>query len=369
MRSRMAYAGFVPCLAALLLAANPAMAQPVAMGDTPKPPVATGDTPKPPVTDPAQLEEAKRHMKAGAAFYNDPRGHRCEEALREFRRAYELSGSLNAVKGMAICALELERDGESIQLYTTYLAGKGASLDPAERAQVESDLNTLKAAVATVTLSADRAGVRVTDVRTPAKGSPVRNTYTLPAKLGIHPGQHVFTAAADGTPDQAWKVEIGNGGSYAHAFTFGTEGGDGGRPTEPPSGPLAPTRPVPASVWATAGLTVALAVPWAVLAVRAKDKNDEYQQENGKAPAAALSNLRNDVKNANLLADVFLGVTLASLTATAVLFFTRPTKMGPRPSWGTPPSPLPSRGVSTGTFTISPRVGVSSGGAALTGWF
>jgi hypothetical protein len=163
MRSPLARAGSTLCLTAICFAAAPACA------DGP-----VGETPRPaPTSDPARLEEAKRHMKAGAAFYKDPSGHKCEEALREFRKAYELSGSLNAVKGMAVCDLELERDGESIDLYATYLAGKRDTVDPAERAQVEADLATLRAAVARVSLSANREGVRVTDVRTPV-GAPRR---------------------------------------------------------------------------------------------------------------------------------------------------------------------------------------------------
>ncbi len=353
MRSRLACTGSAPCLAAICFAAAPACADgPVTAGDIPRisTAVTTGETPKSPaqpVTDPARLEEAKRHMKAGAAFYKDPSGHKCEEALREFRKAYELSGSLNAIKGMAVCDLELERDGESIELYATYLAGKRDTLDPAERAQVEADLATLRAAVARVSLSANAEQVRVTDVRTPARGYAIRNTYPVPtsgARLGVHPGQHVFTASAEGMLDQVWRVEIGNGGAYAHAFSFA------GAPEEEPA-----PRPVPAAVYATAGLTVALAVPWGVLAARAKSLNDDYQRVNGKEPAAQLSDMRNDVKNFNLLADIFLGATLASLTATAVLFFTRPTRPG-RPA----------------SFTSAPlrvMVGVSSGGAVASGWF
>jgi len=327
----------VPWLAAMLLAAAPGSAE-------------TG------APDPARLEEAKRHMKAGAAFYNDPSGHKCEEALREFRKAYALSGSLNAVKGMAICALELERDGESIDLYATYLASKGASIDPAERAQVESDLNTLRAAVATVTLSADHHDVRVTDVRTPAKGYPIRNSYTLPAKLGLHPGQHVITATVDGQPDQPWRVEIANGGTYAHTFTFASAVTMGGPERAPQAPPVVTERPVPASVWATLGLTVALAVPWTVLAVRAKGKDDAYNQQNHHASAAVLTDLQSGVKSANVLADVFLGATLASLTVTALLFFTRPTRRA-------------NPQTNTQTLTLAPLVGVSSGGAVASGWF
>ena len=41
-----------------------------------------GAAPAPAKPDKAQLAEAKKHMEAGAAFYNDPSGHKCEEAYR-----------------------------------------------------------------------------------------------------------------------------------------------------------------------------------------------------------------------------------------------------------------------------------------------
>jgi len=304
--------------------------------------------------DPAAIEEAKKHMKAGAAFYNDPAGHKCEEALREFAKAHDLSGSLNALKGMAICNLELERDGDAIDQYTTYLAGKGATLDPEEKRQLEADLNALKAAVATLRLAADRPGVRVTDVRTPSKGFPIRNSYALPdhgdKQLGIHPGQHVLTASLEGYADQVWKTEIANGGTYAHVFSFPAP--DARPVVPPPAPPVKMTRPVPTAVWVTVGVTGALGIAWGALAVRAKLLNADYAEANGKQPAAQLDAMRSGVKTANVVADVFLGAALASLGTTAVLYFTRPSR------------PAPALGL-----RLAPSVGRSGGGAVLGGSF
>jgi len=306
--------------------------------------------------DPAAIEQAKKHMKAGADLYNDPPvGHKCEEAIGEFAKAYELSGSLNALKGMAICSRELEHDADAIEQYTAYLAGKAGSLDPKEKALFEGDLNALKEAVATVKLSADLPGVRVTDVRTPAKGGPIRNAYNLPdageKALGLHPGDHVLTASLDGFPDQVWKVEIANGGLYTHPFTFK-------RAPEP----VAMTRPVPAAVWVTTGLTGALTVAWGALAIRAKLKNDDYAKQNGHAPAAQLQSMRSDVKTANLVADVFLGAAAAGLGTTLALYFTRPSiRAGSRSG--------PSRPAKAGVITLAPSIGFTGGGAVLGGSF
>jgi hypothetical protein len=316
-----------------------------------------------PAPDPAKIEEARLHMKAGHDFYEDPRGHRCEEALVEFRKAYELSGSLNARKGMAVCNLLLERDGDAIDDYTAFLAGKGASLDPKEKAEVEADLNALKQAVAHVTVRVDADGVRIVDVRTPASGPSVRNGYTLPrgeTRLGLHPGDHVLTASLEGRPDQVWKVTITNGASIAHAFTFGTGPAPAATvaetpPPEPPEPPQGTTRPVPPYVWISGGATLALVVPWVALAVRAKSKNDDYEALNGKAPAAELQALRSDVKNANLVADVFLGLTAAGVATTVVLFLTRPSK--------------PAQASRGRSWTVAPVLGASSGGVVMEGWF
>jgi hypothetical protein len=345
LKARRARAGAALALGALLCGA--AVAAPAhAQGQAPTP---------------AAIDEAKKHMKAGAAFYNDPPvGHKCEEALREFAKAFDLSGSLNALKGMAVCNLELERDGDAIRGYTAYLAGKGSSLDPGEKAQLEADLNALKAAVATVKIAANRPGVRVVDERTPARGYPVRNVYPLAdlgeKQLGIHPGQHVLTASLEGYPDQVWKIDLANGGTFTHVFTFEKSAAPVGPVAPPPVAPVL-TRPVPLSVWVTTGLTGALGIGWAALAVRAKLKNDDYAKVNGKETSAQLTSLRGDVKTANLVADVFLGATVASLGTTLVLYFTRPTKAAPAA-----PAPV-------GGLYLAPTAGISGGGAVLGGSF
>jgi hypothetical protein len=172
--------------------------------------------------------------------------------------------------------------------------------------------------------------VRVTDVRTPSKGFPIRNTYALPdsgeKQLGIHPGQHVFTASLDGYPDQVWKVEIANGGTFTHVFSFQKQDAPPIVAPPPTTAPVAMTRPVPASVWAMTGVTGALGIAWGALAIRAKLLNGDYAAANGKRPVTELETMRSGVKTANVVADVFLGAAVASLGTTAILYFTRPSK-------------------------------------------
>lgn len=320
--------------------------------------------------DDDKLAAAKRHMEAGAAFYNDPSGHKCEEAVREFKKAHELSGSLNALRGAAICSLELERDGEAIAGYEQYLAGKGDKIDPAEKQQIMADLTALKSAVAKVTLRTDRPGVRIVDTRTPARGFPITNRYegrVEGEELGIHPGEHVFTASLDGEPDQVWRVSIANGSVVEHVFAFDEAASAAPVASRSEKEPLATpsgsersakdasgSRPVPTSVYVVGGLTVALAVPTVVFMVLATGKKSDYDAANGHGNTAELEDLRQDVTTMNLLADIGMGVTAASLVTTGILYFTRPTKSDERKA---------------GAWTVTPTVGASNAGALLTTTF
>ncbi len=287
------------------------------------------------------IEQARKHMSAGVAFMQDPDGARYEEAYTEFRKAYELSCSLNALQNLAICAQKLELDGEAIGYYQRYLKEKGNTIAPDTKRQVTKDLAALQAAVAWVTLSCDRPGATVTDVRTPRRGQPVTNIYECsitPKKLGIHPGNHELTAERKGDEDRAWQQSFENGGRYQHTFYFHSEGavtaeGFTDEDLKGPDHQLGPDeladedgeRPVPVYVWVTGGITLALAVPMTIFMVQASSAKSDYDEARGVAPMEEQESLKEDVETNNLLADVFLGATAAGAVTTLILFLTRPT--------------------------------------------
>src|SRR5262249_40115770 len=121
-------------------------------------------------------EDAKVHFQAGVNLLKDPDGARYEEAYREFRAAYGASPSYKILGNLALCAMNLERDGESIEEYQTYLE-HAAELDPAEVKQIQTDLATLTAGIVKVTLNVDQPGVSITDSRMPTRGDKVTNLY------------------------------------------------------------------------------------------------------------------------------------------------------------------------------------------------
>jgi hypothetical protein len=167
-------------------------------------------------------EEAKRHFNAGVNLLQDPEGERVEEAYREFKSAYDISGSPKVLGNMGLCAMRLERDGEAIDAYSRYLR-EVTDIDADERAQIVRDLQTLTVGVVRVTLTVNVPGAIVLDERVPVRGAHVTNTYgpvNDKIEVGIRPGHHVITARLAGYEDATWVVEAYTGGKDQHAFTM-----------------------------------------------------------------------------------------------------------------------------------------------------
>ena len=185
-------------------------------------------------------EEAKSHFAAGVQLLQDPEGEKVEEAYREFRTAFDLSGSPKILGNMGFCAMRLERDGEAIEAYTRYLR-EVPDIDAEERAQIIRDLQTLTIGIARLTIEVDKPGVRIVDVRIPVRGERVTNTYgpitNGKLEIGVRPGHHVVTAKLSDHEDVTWEIDAFAATRDRNAFTMKPRvvatpnAGDGGHGT------------------------------------------------------------------------------------------------------------------------------------------
>ncbi len=156
----------------------------------------------------AHQRRGARHFNAGVNLIQDPDGPRYEEAYREFKAAYAAAPSWKILGNLGIAAMKLERDGEAIDAFKTYLAEGGDQLDPEEKGQVERDLSTLESGVVRLTLSSNPPGALLLDERFPASGNPIQNSYgplNESAVIGLHPGRHRVTARLAGKKDSVWR--------------------------------------------------------------------------------------------------------------------------------------------------------------------
>src|SRR4051812_45658397 len=140
--------------------------------------------------DASAADDGKKAFSAGVILLKDPDGAKYEEALAQFKKAYDLLKSWKVLGNVALCALKLERDGEALEAYEKYLAAGGAEIDAEERAQVDRDLSALRAQLVKVHLDLPSRATRVTDERSTAQGGRIVNEYEASGasiELGMHP--------------------------------------------------------------------------------------------------------------------------------------------------------------------------------------
>lgn len=178
--------------------------------------------PKSPAQTVQITEKARELFRTGVTLLQDPDGARYEEAYQQFKAAYAESPSWKILGNLGVTAMKLERDGEAIKAFQGYLEGGGKELSKAERAQFQSDLDTLSATTATVTILGLPPGTRVTDVRSPNAGADIKNYYEVPEGeplvLRVRPGAHRFTAQWGDQPAQTQELEASTRGAHEVKF-------------------------------------------------------------------------------------------------------------------------------------------------------
>jgi hypothetical protein len=266
-------------------------------------------------------EEARTHFTAGVALLRDPKAPRYEEAYREFKAAYAAAPSYKILGNLGLCAMKIERDGEAIQAYELYLKEAGFALTSDERGQIETDLLTLKAGNARVTVSSDPPGATIFDVRTPVQGDEIRNAYgevLTPLSLSLRHGHHVMRAHLDGRVDQTWEFEATEASMPPHVFEMPKP--------EPVRLDVAAERPrpVPMAAWVTGAVTLALAAGGGIVGGVALKKHGDFDSLNDGDHVAAAQSARSDGRTLDVVADTLFGAAIVGAGVTLYLVLRRP---------------------------------------------
>ena len=300
-------------------------------------------------------DNARNHFKAGVNLMQDPDGPRYEEALVEFRTAYADSPSWKILGNLGICAMKLERDGEAIEAFETYLREGGSDIEAVDREQFQRDLETLTAGVTWITLSVLPKDARIVDRRIPVAGRSTENRYALSdgsKRIGVHAGQHEITASLKGYESQTWSFAA-RGGELSHSFELKAIEEDKPIPVANSSvmdtASSAPEyeRPTPTLFYVGMGLTGAFAAGATVTGILALGKKSDFEEANG-SDAVAAEDLRDAGQTLNLATDIMIGGAILAAGATAVIYFTRPevevSRDSAQASFDVAPVVLPSGG-------------------------
>lgn len=168
-------------------------------------------------------ENARAHFRAGVNLLQDPDGARYDEAYQQFVIAYEDSPSWKILSNLGLAAMKLERDGEAIEAFETYMKEAADQLSADEKAQITRDLETLHASAVSVSIRTNPGGARLIDERTTTRGVMI-NEYQLPPSgelvLKLRSGRHKLTTRLTGHEDVIWEVQLTPGAAQAHTFTL-----------------------------------------------------------------------------------------------------------------------------------------------------
>lgn len=301
-------------------------------------------------------ERARTHFRTGVNLLQDPDGARYAEAYREFKQAYAESPSWKILGNLGISAMKLERDGEAIVAFQTYLKEGGDQIDEAERAQFHRDLDTLSSTVTWVTISSTPPGAEVVDTRIPLAGAPTENRYDAlkePVRLGLRTGRHKITVELEGYEPQTWTFDA-TGGELTHEFTLETKKA---APSTADGASKEFARPVPFGVYLGLGLTGAFVAGATVTGILALDAKSQFDASTNDGDA---DSARSNGQTLNLVTDILIGGAVVAGATTTILYLTRPS---------VEVDPATSAFLGTKKFSIEPSVWSSGGGVWMRGAF
>jgi len=247
--------------------------------------------------------QAKQQFRLGVKLLDDPEGPQYAQAYEAFKEAYDLSGSVNLLGNLGLCAMKLERDGEALPAFQRYLKD-GTGIGRRERKQTESDVEVLQARVATVVLSQLPRGAEILDERSPRNGVPIINRYGPfddgRIELTIHSGRHRFTVLEAEKPIWTHSLVIAAGERVERAMVAP-------EPTAPAPVPESDFPLVPVVVSGVAG---AFALGAVVTGSVALERQSAFQSANDGSSVAVAEQIRDEGTTLNVATDVLIGATV-----------------------------------------------------------
>jgi hypothetical protein len=208
--------------------------------------------------EPDARAEARAHYERGIGLAERSA---YEEALAEFRRAYERSPHFAVLYNIGLCHVGLERPADAATAFRRYLAEGGGEIPPERRAEVEARLASIESRFAELTITADRAGTVVAVDGKEIGRTPLAHPVRVPA------GVHEITATLDGVPVLNRRLELAEAERRTIDFAFAASPlasppplAMAPAPASPPpenAGPRNPAKADTTGPWHTAGFVLA----------------------------------------------------------------------------------------------------------------
>ncbi|HTJ84726.1 MAG TPA: hypothetical protein VL400_23565 [Polyangiaceae bacterium] len=250
------------------------------------------------------------------------------EALRLFQEAYDDSPSFVILYNIGKMAALTGDHARAKHAFECHLELGDAAISPERRAEVEREIATSTAQVATLAIEVD-----VPDVAIAIDGVTIGKT-PLDDLVFVNPGKRTVRATLDETEEQT--LEVAKGTRTIVRFRFG-KSSNGGPPTASEAPFRFPNGAVGAA-WVTTGLaTIAALVTGPFALVTASDISDDPYLGPAIVPPEG-SELSDKIARARTLAiatDVLIGV--AAVSGAAAITFSVVNAVGKTPDDGAAP--------------------------------
>ena len=187
-------------LAALVLL--PASVGSIAHADPPAGSAAPGAAAAPAPESPKAIAEGRQHFSRAVDLFKDA-DYRA--ALIEFRRASEVAPNFRIMYNLGQTYYELQDYVGALRSFQAYLDQGGKQVPAARRAQVEADIEKLKARVAYVTVTTDPPGADVTIDDVSIGKTPMTEPFWVSA------GRRKIAATLNGHTDATQTVDLAGG--------------------------------------------------------------------------------------------------------------------------------------------------------------
>jgi tetratricopeptide (TPR) repeat protein len=256
----------------------------------------------------AQAEEGTGQTEAAARFerglelYEDGA---LDAALAEFERAYELTLDARVLYNIGHVQSQRHRYVEAIEAFERYL--KGATVNETRRAQVDAELEKLRARIGRLSLESNVSGAQVF-----VNGVSV-GAFPLAGPVPVNPGVCEVRVEKPGYQTARETLTIAGGDTPRLVIHLLPAGADLTPPAESSALVTPRTRYNYTPFWISAASTLVLGGGTAVMGVLALDKEKQLKDELGTPPSDPdrVEGLRNDGK-------IFAGVTDGLAAATVI---------------------------------------------------
>lgn len=180
-----------------------------------------GEAPSSAAPSEQELATARMHFANGVELLQaSPPNY--QDAFRQFQLAYQMThGSWKVLGNLGLCALKLERDGEALAYYETYLAQGGDQIDPGERSHIEREMLLIKGNMAHLTLTSSEPDVRYSVTRQGSSAPPqIYEAKEGATELGLRAGTLEITATSPAGKDLSFRTTVAAGEQTKHFFDY-----------------------------------------------------------------------------------------------------------------------------------------------------